>query len=234
MFLFSLEPLAALGSIDAHPFPIDQVLFTPDGQSLITLGQEGNIRVWDFAGKEQLHNFGQFRPAPQQIALSADGTLLAAAFPAEIQVWRMDTYLPVKTIPIPDDSARSLLAFSPDQSVLAAAGNTDNVSIWQLESGNLLAGLPGHSRRMAGVAFSGDGRLALTGTAGPGLFLWNLSAVDPSARDPLNQLRVPKADIAPPGSDVYTLAWSPNGQMIAVGDVNGPVYILGIPSSDRD
>ncbi|MBI5931500.1 MAG: PD40 domain-containing protein [Chloroflexi bacterium] len=235
LFVFTLNPLAEVAHTDAHFFPVQEVLFSPDGNTVITLGQEGNIRLWKFDTLEQIHNIGQFQPEPQDIALSPDGKLLAASFPDSITIWQLDNdYLPLREFTIPENSGVSI-AFSPDQSMLIASGEGELVNIWDVNTGELVVGLPGHQSRISAAEFSRDNRLVLTGTNGPNLFLWNLAAAETIQQGDAQQLRVPSAQIAPqqiPNLDIYRAVWSPDGKMIAISDARGGVYVLGIPSGE--
>ncbi len=235
LLVFTLDPLAEVARTDAHFFPVQDVLFSPDGNTVITLGQEGNIRLWKFDTLEQIYTFGQFQPSPLDIALSADGTLLAAAFHDNITIWQLDNeYLPLREFAVPELSAGSI-AFSPDQSMIIATGDGELVNIWDVNTGELVAGLPGHIQRISVAMFSQDNQLVLTGTKGPNLFLWNLAAVETIQQGNTQQLRVPSAQIAPQQIttlDIYRAVWSPDGKFIAISDARGAVYVLGIPSGE--
>ncbi len=235
LLVFTLDPLAEVARTDAHFFAVQDVQFSPDGNTVITLGQEGNIRLWKFDTLEQIHTLGQFQPPPQDIALSADGTLLAAAFRDNITIWQLDNeYLPLREFAVPEFSAGSI-AFSPDQSMIIATGDGEMVNIWDVNTGELVAGLPGHKQRIGVAMFSQDNQLVLTGTKGPNLFLWNLAAAETTQQGNAQQLRVPSAQIAPQQIttlDVYRAVWSLDGKIIAISDARGAVYVLGIPSGE--
>ncbi len=69
------------------------IVFTPDGKRLIAAGQSPEVRVWDLATKTE-----HILPRPEQghvthLALSRDGTLLAASpRTAEVtSIWNLTT-----------------------------------------------------------------------------------------------------------------------------------------------
>lgn len=235
LLVFTLDPLKEVARTDAHFFPVQDVLFSPDGNTVITLGQEGNIRLWKFDTLELIHTLGQFQPPPQAMALSADGSLLAASFKDSITVWQLDNeYLPLREFSIPEFSAGTV-EFSPDQTMLITTGDGELVNIWDVQTGKLVAGLPGHNSRIGVAAFSQDNQLVLTGTNGPNLFLWNLAAAETIQQGNTQQLRVPSAQIAPQqisGLDIYRAVWSPDNKVMAISDARGAVYVLGIPSGE--
>lgn len=235
LLVFTLDPLEEVARTDAHFFPVQDVLFSPDGNTVITLGQEGHIRLWKFDTLELIHTLGQFQPPPQDISLSADGRLMAASFADSITIWQLDNdYLPLREFAIPELSAGTL-AFSPDQNLLITTGDGELVNIWDVNTGELVAGLPNHDLRIGVASFSQDNLLVLTGTNGPNLYLWNLAAAETIQQGNAEQLRVPSAQIAPQQLstlDVYRAAWSPDNKIIAISDARGAVYVLGIPSGE--
>ncbi len=226
VYLFTADPLAEMGFIDAHPIvAVEQVIFTPDGQRLITVGRGGSLKVWAFAeGNEPLHDFGRFETEPFQLAVSPDGMLLAVAFSDEIRFWRLDDYTPVMSIPVGENEAAGYIGFSPDGALLVSYGAGDAVTLWEVATGRRVVDLPGHRQSVVGAVFSGD--LLLTGTRGSGLDLWDLTALDSMTG---SEVQINRSQIAPPNVDLYRFAWSPDGKWIVFSDVDGRVYLLGVP-----
>ncbi len=102
------------------------------------------------------------------------------------------------------------LAFTPDGTALAAAGgNTEDfaIHIWEVESGQNLAYLGGHSNIVWGLAFSPDGQL-LASVSNDG----TAQIRDWRSGDMLKVLNFP--------GPVVSVEFSPNGQTLAVGGVD--------------
>src|SRR5205823_14563116 len=109
------------------------------GESLISAGEDGVVRVWDSEGRE-LHRFGKWRatPPPERantgppIALSADGKLLAVAYGNEpIHLHDPATGKEVGTIRSNLDSVAAL-ASSPDNKVLAAGADDHAMALYDV------------------------------------------------------------------------------------------------------
>lgn len=113
------------------------------------------------------------------IAMSPDGKLLVAADTKSKQLvlWDVGTSEHHSSIPI-DSSHVNEIAFSPDGRMLAIAANSGLLSVWQIESGERLHVLSGHSGDVRCVDFSSDGNRLVSGggiESQPGeVFIWDL------------------------------------------------------------
>jgi len=66
------------------------------------------------------------------------------------------------------------VAFSPDGRRLAAASADENIRLWAVASGQLLAELPnGHRDRVIAIAFIPDSALLTAGTKDHAIRLWD-------------------------------------------------------------
>jgi WD40 repeat protein len=64
-------------------------------------------------------------------------------------------------------------AISPDETLVAAGGDSGRVPIWNSKTGSLLRGLPINAR-VQSLAFAGEGRVLIVGTAEQGMQIWML------------------------------------------------------------
>src|SRR5258708_4249034 len=102
-----------------------------------------------------------------------------------------------------------VLAFSPDGSLLASAGDDMAIHIVAARTQALQRVLRGHIRPVTGLAFTPDGR-ALISAAGDGIFRWSLLTGRPTARIPNR-------------ADRMVLA--PDGRRFATGAADGKVTL---------
>jgi WD40 repeat protein len=96
------------------------------------------------------------------------------------------------------------LAVSPDNTTLAS-GHWDNVTLWNLGTGERTALLRGFDRYVYGLAFSADGRLLAAGTDTGFLQLWEVAT-----HRHLWSLQVGWGYVSNP-------AFSPDGRVVAAG-----------------
>ncbi|MDA7979917.1 MAG: WD40 repeat domain-containing protein [Pirellulales bacterium] len=116
------------------------------------------------------------------LEISSDGQFVASTSPGvqqanEIEVYSTLTGELMQTLSLgtPAGSNSLQLAFSKDNRMLASAGDTNVISIWELATGAEMARLTGLRHDVRDVMFSPDGRfLVSAGTDGTAR-VWNLS-----------------------------------------------------------
>jgi serine/threonine protein kinase/WD40 repeat protein len=158
-------------------------------------------------------------PNLHDLALAADGTLVAAAFTARsgqnrVVVWEAASGKRVKQW---ETEARAL-AFSPDGKLLAAGDAKGNLTVWSLPKGDKIATLKSDRTLIQSLAFGRDVR---RGLGGPG---WFLAAGHKGGVVTIWDLltRVPRAYCRGSQYDIYALDFSPDGTMLASAGRNNP------------
>jgi WD40 repeat protein len=68
---------------------INKVLYSPDGQLLVTGGRDGNLRLWDAETHESLSTLDHGEPVFEAV-FSPDGSLLVARGGKDISLWEID------------------------------------------------------------------------------------------------------------------------------------------------
>jgi WD40 repeat protein len=106
------------------------------------------VKLWDVTGGKELRSFGPLPAPASALAVSRDGSLVAAAAGKLARVWSAEGK-EVGTLEHPADVAA--LAFSGDWARLLT-GATDNLArVWELASGRMLESF-GHGAAVLGVA----------------------------------------------------------------------------------
>jgi WD40 repeat protein len=142
----------------------------PDGEALWNGLEGGQAQPVQLADGARLALVGAAQADANAIAISADGSLAAAAgADGSIQVWRTHSGEAAATL----TGARQMagqMAFSPDNRLLAAASGENTLRVWELDSAELAAELqaPGPVRQ---VSFSPDGAW-LSGGSRVETYLW--------------------------------------------------------------
>ncbi|EAU89102.2 TUPA [Coprinopsis cinerea okayama7 len=190
---------------------IRSVRFSPDGKFLATGAEDRQIRIWDISRKCIRHVFDGHQQEIYSLDFSQDGRLIVSGSgDRTTRIWNMHDHS-VKVFTITDvidpnaDAGVTSVAISPS-TALVAAGSLDNIiRIWDVQTGQLLERLRGHTNSVYSVAFTPDGKGLVTGSLDKTLKLWDVShlnspegrrkaAADPDMRDRVERERMERME----------------------------------------
>jgi WD40 repeat protein/mono/diheme cytochrome c family protein len=150
------------------------------------------------------------------LAWSKDGKTLAAGTYRQVRLFSAETGKPGLVLAGHADVVRSL-AFSPDGTLLAAAGGTPGeggeVKLWEAASGRLVKTLTGHADSIFGVAWRGDGKQLATTSYDKTVKLWD---VDKGTA---------MADLKDHADAVYAVGYSASGKYLATASADRSVRV---------
>jgi WD40 repeat protein len=166
----------------------------------------------------------QHRSAVISVAISPDGQTLASGSGVNdqsVKIWSLNTRKPLRTLP-GHSSGVMFVAFCPDEHALVSVGSDKTIKIWNLDTGRLLRTFTDtqDSSLFWSVTTSHDGQiLAIANDAGR-IKLWNLEAGE-VFHTIVNEERY--SDGFSLEQNVFSVAISPKGQIIAGGTDDGKV-----------
>lgn len=174
-----LHRLAPPGKVWCVAFSSDGRLlasghWTPTATGHGRLGSDNPIRLWDVETGREVRRLEGHGWRITALAFRPDGrTLVSGSMDGTVRVWDVGTGREVRRIDH-DPTGVSDVAVSPDgRRVLASGWVSKTVRLWDLSDGLELLRFPGDQFTMS-VAFSPDGRRALTGESWYMVRLWNL------------------------------------------------------------
>jgi WD40 repeat protein len=145
-----------------------------DGRFALSCVPQGNAILWNVAAGTVRHRLDVGPKGASSGALSADGRL-AATMGADglLRLW--DTVTGKEKRKLEKGAEGEGVAFSPDgRLLLAAQGNV--LGLWDVESGTLRLRLEGHKGSILAVAFTVDGRHAVSAADDRMIRHWDLAS----------------------------------------------------------
>ena len=201
-----LDSIREINQLDGHQGSVLSVSFSPDGQQLATVGENGTVLLWTASG-QSIPTLKEHQGSVSGVSFSPDGQQLATAGKDSIvRLWNLKTRQSIATFKGHKGSV-SGVSFSPDGQQLATVDDAVG-RLWD-RSGRLLGELKGHQKSVLSVSFSPNGRqIATTGQDGTAR-LWNVATQQQIVSLQGHQ------------GNVSSVSFSPDGQKIATGGQDG-------------
>ena len=153
----------------------------------------------------------------RSIGFSPDGTLLAVAFEAGVEIVDVIQERSIRRLSGHTATVQAV-AFSPDGALLATASDDGTARVWDVASGAVRATLEGHGGALWGVAFSPDGALLATASDDGTARVWDVAS------------GAVRATLEGHGGGVTAVAFSPDGALLATASADGTARVWDVAS----
>ena len=208
-------------------YSITALAFSEDNAILISLDTFGDIIYWDVSTGSKLldpRNVSTYEVA----TLSQDGSIAAIGDKngTQIHLWDTTTGRRLMTLnghasfleedPDGTDLEIRMLAFTPDQSMLASTSEDKTVMLWNTQNGAKRATLKGHQSWVTTVAFSSDGEIVASGDGNKIIKVWDVEAGRERATLRGHKNTINALTFAPEGAPLYS-------KCLASGSADGTI-----------
>jgi WD40 repeat protein len=190
--IWDLESGQSLRTLQGHSSRITGVAITADGRGVVSASWDKTLRVWDFGTGQSLRTLEGHNDKVNGIAITPDGRrAVSASGDNTLRVWDLGTGRSLSTLQGHSTSVNGV-AITPDgRGAVSASGEVtlklyerdavpapgDNtLRVWDLESGQSLRTLEGHSDKVNAVAITPDGRRAVSASDDCTLRVWDLES----------------------------------------------------------
>ncbi len=212
--LYDVRSGKELRRFEGHSKSAWTAAFSPDGKTLASTDREGTLRFWDTVTGKLLPQQGRFHVL-SNLCFFPDGKRLLGWFGVPL---RYDIAAG-KEVPTPGRrwDGESIVILSPDGSWVAWANEQHVLHLWDAVTFKPVPSASPPERQVDAVAFSPNGNTVVSATGDFG-FVRRWNAVTAQSLSPFREVR----------DYVYALAYSPDGQMLAVGTDNheGIIWLL--------
>ena len=197
-----------------HGSVVRAVAISGDGKTLIT-GDAFRARLWDVStGRcvEVLEHPGPIWAA----AFSPDQkTLLTGSQDGTARLWDATTRKPVG-FPLRHQGPVRTAGFGPDGKVIWTGSSDGKVRLWLVETARIV-GMPiQHQGAVYAVAWSTDQQTVVTGDTYGQVRRWKMTSAEPSGSAATREFS---------GILLYSVAFSPDGKVVAAAGSNGVAYL---------
>ena len=206
-----------------HFDSMNALVYSPDGQRIITTADDGKIKVWDIDSGFCVVTFTEHSSGVTACEFAKKGNVLfTASLDGSIRAWDLIRYRNFRTFTAPDRLAFSCLAVDPSGEIVAA-GSVDSfdVHIWSVQTGQLLDRLSGHEGPVSSLAFAPDGSILVSGSWDRTARIWSIFNRTQTS-EPL-QLQ----------ADVLDIAFRPDSLQIAISTLDGQISFWSVSQGEQ-
>jgi WD40 repeat protein len=166
-------------ALDGHTRSVNVVAFSPDGTKIASGSDDRTIKLWEVSSGRLIKIF-QKDGIAGIVAFSPDGTKLVSERSDVFKDWYSVELFDINTGTLIDTLAghKSFIwsiAFSPDGSQIASAGDDNRIKLWDVKSGKEIRTFSGQTYGVRTLAFSPNGMKLASGSKDNIIRLWNLS-----------------------------------------------------------
>jgi WD40 repeat protein len=224
--LWDLDTGREIDHLSGHGSWVTDVAFGPAGRTALSGSVLGTLLLWEL----ETGMFTRSFPSPGGVfalAIGPDGrtALSAGGGESPVYVWDLDKGYDIGRFweHVGPDLRVGALALSPDGRLALSGDSTGTLILWEIDSGEVLHHLSGHSEAIAAVSVSADGRQAFTCDEGGTSILWDLESGALLGR------------FSATGTGrTGACALSPDGRLGATGVGNDIIlWQLGVPTLDE-
>lgn len=213
LIMWNIKEARAYRSLYGHSESVSCIASSPDFRQIVSCSNDKTIRVWDILRHPIANNFDSTVNATAITSASycPDGKHIITCSDRGVCLRDVETGRLIKKYGTTEGA--SLVIYSPD-SLHFATVSENSALIWDSRTGSTICTLKGHDEEVLCIAFSKDGKFAVTGSFDKTARVWNVATGEPVGRPLLGHTQ-----------RIVTVAFSPSGRCIVSGSTDCTVRL---------
>lgn len=220
-------------TLKGHSEGITSVVFGPDGHWLASGSNDRTVRLWDPESGDRLRTLKGHEDGVTCLACGPDGrTLVSGSKDKTVRLWSPDNGRALRTLSGHDSDVTSL-AFSWDGSLLTSGSLDRTVRLWGGDGGSALRVLEA-ADPVKSLAIRADGRSLAIGSISGSVLLWRAKGSKTLPQSRNDEIETTKLASNVEDIQAISLAFSPDGTLLAGGFSSGPTRLWSVVGAPRE
>ena len=207
-----------------HFDSINALVYSPDGQRIITTADDGKIKVWDTQSGFCVITFTEHSSGVTACEFAKRGNVLfTSSLDGSVRAWDLIRYRNFRTFTAPTRLSFSSVAVDPSGEIVCA-GSLDSfdIHIWSVQTGQLLDQLSGHEGPVASLAFAPSADIIASGSWDHTVRIWSIFARTQTS-EPIHLQ-----------ADVLHVAFRPDSKQVAVSTLDGQLTFWSVSGASQE
>ena len=205
-----------------HKDSVAMIVFSPSGKMFASCTERDQVNIWDTQNAKIIHTIRSDAGTILDITFSPDEEMFITignsdSYQFVIEYWNAQTGDHIKDVLI--EESFTALAISPDCKTLVCSGDSP-LQVWNIENAKRLSIDTETEGNYEYLAFSTDGKSLVAAEQWEYLNLWSISPM---------QLKKNFTH----GEAFNSIAYSPDGKLVASGNDNGSIKIWDVSTGKR-
>ncbi len=194
---------------------LNNLCFSPDGQTLASNRQDGVIALWNIQ-TGHLDQWSAHSASISTVLFSPDGRVLASSSEDRtVRLWNVQTHHCLQVLRGHESGVMGI-AFDPSGQRLASSGYDNTIRLWDVQTGDCLSIFQGDTGPVFTVTFDPSGQRLASGNVNQMIQLWDVKT------------GVCLQTLQGHTGAVWVLATSPDGRFLASGSDDRTIRLWGL------
>ncbi|MEM7536584.1 MAG: CHAT domain-containing protein [Chloroflexota bacterium] len=204
-----------------HQGHVYSVVYSPDGQTVLSAGADGTIRLWHANTLTPISLLYGHRGPVRSVSFSLDGThIISGGDDNTVRIW--DITSGEQTAQFDGHTTWvGSVSYSPDGHSIVSGSGDKTVRIWDVASGEQTAQFEGHTDWVGSVSYSPDGQSIVSGGGDKTVRIWDIASGEQVAQFDGHT------------KPVWPVSYSPDGHTIVSGGYDNTVRIWDVASGEQ-